>query len=160
MKLSAKVSSHPVTSPGKGVGRGNNAMDSHHEAPGAKPLGIVFGRREVPGVHDARVDPSFGERTIERGDDRGDAFVATALGDEAPSRTKRVPNPADHVVGALHPMESRVAEDGVEFTIERLSLCSVHHARIEAEPAVLRFDLCGAAVDGYDPTSRGRRASW
>src|SRR5262249_40983966 len=83
--------------------------------------------------------------------DRGDASVAATLGDEAPSGTKRAPHAADHVVGALHPVESRIAEHGIEFTLV-VELLSVRDARIEAEPAG-RFDLRGAAVDAHHVTA-------
>ena len=45
--------------------------------------------------------------------------MPAALGDEAAAGPQRSPDAGDHVVGALHPVQRRVAEDGVELGIER-----------------------------------------
>src|SRR5262249_36790991 len=91
------------------------------------------------------------ERALERVDDRRHAAVAAAFADKAAAGPQRAPNAGDHIVGPLHPVQRRIAEDRVELGVEA-ELLSVHDAAIQ--PARTRGgNLSGAAVDPDDVTA-------
>jgi hypothetical protein len=87
-----------------------------------------------------------------RPDDR-DAALAAELADEAAARPERAVDPGDDVVGPLHPVERRVAEDGVELVLEAERL-PVHDVSVEALGAGGR-DLGWAPVHSHDPAAQG-----
>ena len=84
---------------------------------------------------------------------RRDAAVAAHLGDEAAAGLERAPHAGDHGVGAAHPVQGGVREDGVELAREG-QLLAARDAAIEAARARAR-DLLGARVDADDLAAEG-----
>ena len=145
---SANVSSQSVNSPGSSVGRSKRDSKIDREAVPPQFRTVFLGRRKIPRVARGGVDAAAGERRFDRQANALDAAVASHLGHESPAAAERPFHPFQHGVGPFHPMQGRVAEDGVELLVEIEGL-AILDAGIE--PAFSgRFNLLGTRIDADD----------
>src|ERR1700691_3404398 len=124
---------------------GNQRDVPDREAAACEPRGIILDGREIPRVERVAVDAAAPERLEQCAVDRLDTAVATELADEAAAGPQRTPYAGDHVVGGFHPVDSGVAEDGVELGGE-IEPLATGDAGVETEPAT-GFDLGRARID-------------
>ena len=78
------------------------------------------------------------------------AAIAATFCDEASARFQRAVDGGDHRVGALDPVQHRVAEDGIELRLERQRFAA-HHVRVESKLS-RGLNLRSARIHGDDFT--------
>jgi hypothetical protein len=118
------------------------------KSPAFQARPIVARRREIPRHACLAVDPAPREARDERSADLVHAAVSTQLSDESSARLERRRDASDDIVSLLHPVEHRVAEDGVELALELETLTA---ANPRVQPEMLRGgDLFRARIDPDD----------
>ena len=148
----ANTSSQCTMSPESGVGRGKRRIDATEKPQRSSRRRYASDVGKVPGVDRGAVDAALGERGGQSLPDRRHVAVAAELSHEPAAWLQRPPDALQQALDVANPVQHRVAEDRIEFGVEREFL-GIDDPGVE--PALeCGPDLFGAAVDGDDAASR------
>jgi hypothetical protein len=104
---------HDVPWQGRGPRDECDRVDS--KSPALEACRVVAGSGEIPRYPSLAVDAAFAQRCDQRRTNLLHAAVSSELSDEPAIRLQRRVDGANDLIGSLHRVQSRVAEDGVEL---------------------------------------------
>jgi len=127
---------------------GQRATEIDREAVEFELCAILLGRGKIPRVRRRAVDAAAGQGVFHRRANPLDAAGAAEFGHESTAGTQRAFHPVQHGIRSFHPMQGRVAEDGVELAVE-IERLAILDARVESALAG-GLNLFGARIDAND----------